>query len=153
MICQQRDQVWRNSAHFGKIFKVLGNFLRVYFLIGKLLEWLWQIFNSIGKVFNAVNGQMLKNNLATWSHCVPPKKCFKKHLFIEWVKSVKSISNHDSSRVFETVASGPHPHAHRICKTCQGHWQCDQIGRFLKVLGGKFYNKSSPNIWSLSELL
>ena len=30
--------------------------------------------------------------------------------------------------------------------------QCDQIGRFLKVLGDKFWCKSSPNIWRLSEL-
>ena len=25
------------------------------------------------------------------------------------------------------------------------HKQCDQIGRFLEVLGNKFSNKSSPN--------
>ena len=30
--------------------------------------------------------------------------------------------------------------------------QCDLIGRFLKVLGVKFYRKSSPNIWRLSGL-
>ena len=31
--------------------------------------------------------------------------------------------------------------------------QCDLIGRFLKVLGYKFSNKSGPNIWQLSRLL
>ena len=30
--------------------------------------------------------------------------------------------------------------------------QCDQIVRFLKVVGVKFYYKSSQNIWRLTEL-
>ena len=32
------------------------------------------------------------------------------------------------------------------------HEQCDQSGQFPKVLGVKFYYKSSPNILRLSEL-
>ena len=31
--------------------------------------------------------------------------------------------------------------------------QCDQIGQFLKVLGGKFTFKSYPNVWRLKGLL
>ena len=31
--------------------------------------------------------------------------------------------------------------------------QCDQIGRFLKVLGGKFTFKSYPNVWQLLGLI
>ena len=29
----------------------------------------------------------------------------------------------------------------------RGGGQCDKIGRFLKILGGKFSFKSSPNVW------
>ena len=45
---------------FWKIFKVLGNFLRVYFLFGKILDRLMQILYAIGQVFIDVNGQMLE---------------------------------------------------------------------------------------------
>ena len=55
-------------CRFGKIFKVLGNFLRVFFLSGKILDWLWQILYAIGQVFIDVNDRMLINNLAIWSH-------------------------------------------------------------------------------------
>ena len=47
-------------TRFGEIFKVLGNFLRVYFLLGKILDQLWQILYAIRKVYNDVNGQMLE---------------------------------------------------------------------------------------------
>ena len=57
--------------HFGKIFKVLGNILTVYLLLGKFSGLLRQISYAIGQIFIDVNGQMLKNNLATWSHCRP----------------------------------------------------------------------------------
>ena len=53
---------------FGKIFKVLDNFLRVYLLFGKILDRLWQMLHAIGQVFIDINGQMLKNNLFIRSH-------------------------------------------------------------------------------------
>ena len=46
--------VWPDFAkfrRFGKIFKVLDNFLRVYLLFGKLLHRIWQILYAIGQVF------------------------------------------------------------------------------------------------------
>ena len=72
-------QMWPTSSvtrlgeirHFGKIFKVLGNILTVYLLLGKFSGLLRQISYAIGQIFIDVNGQMLKNNLATWSHCRP----------------------------------------------------------------------------------
>ena len=33
------------------------------------------------------------------------------------------------------------------------HWQCDQIGRFLKVLGCKFSYKVAQLFWQLARLL
>ena len=59
---------WVKFHHFGKIFKVLGNILWVYLLFGKISDLFWQILYAIGQVFIDVNGQMLKNNLAIWSH-------------------------------------------------------------------------------------
>ena len=54
--------------HFGKSLQVLGNFLTVFFLFGKMLSLLWQICDLIGLFFHVANGQILKNNLTIWSH-------------------------------------------------------------------------------------
>ena len=53
--------VWQN-------FQSLGQFLRVYLLFGKILNRHWQFSYAIGQLFIGINGQMLKNNLAIWSH-------------------------------------------------------------------------------------
>ena len=50
--------------HFGKIIKVLGNFkdfIQVFVI-------LWPILYPIGQIFIYVNGQILKNSQAIWSH-------------------------------------------------------------------------------------
>ena len=63
--------VWPDLAkfcHFGKSLQVFGKFLTVYFLFGKMLSILWQIWDIIGIIFIAANGQILKNNLTIWSH-------------------------------------------------------------------------------------
>ena len=57
-------------TRFGKIFKVLGNFSRVYLLFGKIVNPLWQILYTFGQIFIDVNDQMLKNNLASRSHWI-----------------------------------------------------------------------------------
>ena len=66
------NAVWPDLAkfhHFGKIFKVLGNFSRAYLLFGKILNLLWQILYTFGQIFIDIHGQMLKNILAICSHC------------------------------------------------------------------------------------
>ena len=40
--------------HSGTILKVLGKFLRVYLVFGKMLILLWQKCNDIGQVFMVV---------------------------------------------------------------------------------------------------
>ena len=45
------------------------NFLRVYSVFGKILHLLWQYFYAIESIIAVVNDQILKNNLAIWSHC------------------------------------------------------------------------------------
>ena len=55
-------------TRFGEIFKVLGNFCGVIYYLAKFLDLLLQILLAIGKIFVDVNGQMLKNNQAIWSH-------------------------------------------------------------------------------------
>ena len=37
--------------HFGKIFKVCGNILKVYFALAILLNPLWQLLHAIGQIF------------------------------------------------------------------------------------------------------
>ena len=32
---------------------------------------LWQVYDIIGLIFIVANGQIWKNNLTIWSHCVP----------------------------------------------------------------------------------
>ena len=66
---------WACVTRFGKIspigqnFSSLAKFLTVHFPFGKMLSLLWQICDIIGLVFIFANGQILKNNLAIWSHC------------------------------------------------------------------------------------
>ena len=56
-------------GHFGaKVYNNFGKFLTLYFLFGKILIILWQVCDIIGLFFIAANGQILKNNLTTWSH-------------------------------------------------------------------------------------
>ena len=50
--------------HFDKTLQVFGKYLTVHFLFGKMLGQLRQIYYII-------NGQILKNNLTIWSHCLP----------------------------------------------------------------------------------
>ena len=57
--------------HFGKSLPVFGKFLTVHFILGKILSWLWQIWDIIGLIFTIANGQIFKNNLTIWSHCSP----------------------------------------------------------------------------------
>ena len=63
--------VWPDLAkfcHFGIISKVLGNFLRVYLVFGKLFILLWQNYYAIGQFFIVVDSHILSNNLVIWSH-------------------------------------------------------------------------------------
>ena len=38
-------------------------------MFGKILHLLWQYFYAIESIIAVVNDQILKNNLAIWSHC------------------------------------------------------------------------------------
>ena len=74
--------MWPDLAkfrQFGNTLQIFGNFLTVHFLFGKMLSLLWQISDTIRLVFFSANGQILKNNLAIWSHWstlikIPPSK-------------------------------------------------------------------------------
>ena len=59
--------VWPDLSkfrHFGNILWIVVKWLRVYSLLGKSLNLLWQNCNVFGLPFNAVRGQILKNNVA-----------------------------------------------------------------------------------------
>ena len=64
----QCDQIWRKFATFGTILKVLGKIVRVYLVFGKILIVLWQKCFIIWQTFIIVDGQILLNNFAIWSH-------------------------------------------------------------------------------------
>ena len=57
--------VWPDLAKFR--LQVVGQYFTVYFLFGKMLSLLWQIFDIIGIVLWS-NDQIFKNNLTIWSH-------------------------------------------------------------------------------------
>ena len=63
---------WPYLSKFWQFGKILGSFSRVHLPFGKMLNLLRQIivyFWAIFQGFIDVNGQMLNNNLAIWSHC------------------------------------------------------------------------------------
>ena len=64
----QCDQRCWNFATLQK-FRNLRNNLRVYLVLGKPVYPLWCNLYALGQIFIAVNGKVLENNLAIWSHC------------------------------------------------------------------------------------
>ena len=54
--------------HLGKILKRVWPFLEWLFSIWQNWEHTLAIFYALGQIFVVLNGQMLKNNLAIWSH-------------------------------------------------------------------------------------
>ena len=54
---------------FGKIVKVVGNILRVWIIVGNILNLPWKIYHAIWQIFISLNRQILKNNVAICSHC------------------------------------------------------------------------------------
>ena len=75
--------VWPDLAkfcHFDKSLQVFGKFLKVNILFGKMLSLFWRICEIVGLIFCVSNGQILKNNLTIWSHCLcsrpsPTRRC------------------------------------------------------------------------------
>ena len=70
------ESVWPDLAkygHFVKGLQVFGKFVTVYFLFGEMISLLWQICDIIGLISIVANGQILKNNLTIWSHCMESK--------------------------------------------------------------------------------
>ena len=65
VINNQCDQIWRNFATLQNL-QSLGRIFEGLFTI-------WQNFKPIlanfGQIFIDIDGQMMKNNLAIWSHC------------------------------------------------------------------------------------
>ena len=49
LAANQCDQIWQNIAIFGNIFKVFGNYVRAYFVLGKNMNLLWSTFMPLAK--------------------------------------------------------------------------------------------------------
>ena len=66
-----RGSVWPHLAKLrdlAKLWKYLAVLFRFILRFGKSLNALWQICQAFGQIFNVVNGQIFKNNLAIRSH-------------------------------------------------------------------------------------
>ena len=71
---------------FWQYFKVLGDYVRAYFVLGKNLNLFRSAIYAIGQIFIAANGLILTNNLAIWAHwCSPllPHSNFAKN----WIRA------------------------------------------------------------------
>ena len=70
--CKLRSTtVWQVCAkihHFGKLFKVFGNFTRVYWGFGPFLNLLREFFVPFVNIFIVISGQIFENNFSIWSH-------------------------------------------------------------------------------------
>ena len=89
-----KQPMWPDLAkfrHFGKSLQVLGKFLIVYFLFGKMLSLLWQICDIIGLIFIVANGQILKNNITIRSHWKQHKSPHLKLAAIPFATTFSSV--------------------------------------------------------------
>ena len=71
-ICHQCDQIWPN-------FDTLAKFISICKVLGIVLVWnlanfctYFLICNTTVQIFTDINGHRVKNNVAIWSHCMPP---------------------------------------------------------------------------------
>ena len=107
--------MWPDLAkfcHFGKTSKVFGYSFMVYFVLGKLLNIIGQIFMTLDKFSLLLMAQYWKDNLAIWSYCLWPqqtKRTLTKRndkTFLISFRNLKSTFKHN-------------------------YGQCDQIGRYI----------------------
>ena len=68
----QCDQIWPN-------FDTLAKFISICKVLGIVLVWnlanfctYFLICNTTVQIFTDINGHRVKNNVAIWSHCMPP---------------------------------------------------------------------------------
>ena len=54
--------------HLGRLLKIFGKYLRFYLVFGKILKLIWQFFINFWQIWTNVASQIIKNNLAIWSH-------------------------------------------------------------------------------------
>ena len=96
---------------FGKTLQVFGNFSTVYFLFGKMMDLLWQIWNIVWIIFIVAKGQISKNNLTNWSHWISVDSFFFRHrgnqrAIIIWgsnpVRLVSCFTSNDSTASLHT---------------------------------------------------
>ena len=66
----QCDQIWQNFATLAKFKKHSALFLPVYLIFGQTLNPHWQNLHAFEQICFVVNGQIMINNLAIWSHYI-----------------------------------------------------------------------------------
>ena len=91
------DQIWQEIATLAFSFKPWALF-KGFLLFFQILNLLLQILFATGQIFIDVNGHMLKNNLAIWSHWLQLTRAFTDQLFnkkkrILQIKSISILKN------------------------------------------------------------
>ena len=106
--CLGYTTVWPNFAkllQFGKTLQVVNNFLTIYFLFGKMLSQIWQIWYIIGLILIVVNGQILKNNLtirSQWS-----SRTIDQRILTEGTPGPRGLTGLDSADLLGTYKERP----------------------------------------------
>ena len=75
------ESVWPDSAklcQFSTNLEIFGNKRKVYFIFGKVVNSPWDFLYAFGQNFIIINGQILKNNIAIWSHWAKIDQFFPK---------------------------------------------------------------------------
>ena len=67
----QCNQIWRNFATLAKLSKAVVYSMGVYFVLGKNLNLIGQMFMILDKFSLLLLAQYWKDNLVIWSHCHP----------------------------------------------------------------------------------
>ena len=115
--------LWQKNTSLWQIFYFS-------FLIWQNAESTLQICDIIGLVFIVANGQIFKNKLTIWSHC----------LLLTHLQKTQYFGKQLRRNVKIALAFGSNYVLHNQPNY---FFQCDQIGQFLKVLGKKIPCKSS----------
>ena len=89
---------------FWQYFKVLGDYVRAYFVLGKNLNLFRSAIYAVGQIFIAANGLILTNNLAIWSHCfLHYHCCCCYNNLLSSSPSLLQIRKNDSNRIFVPI--------------------------------------------------
>ena len=128
--CTHSLAVWHNLpkfCHCSEIYKSLCNFLMVYSVYLSWKFWIdFAYFYVVRKIFIIANSQLLKNNLAIWSHCIvcftvgPLSSSFCHHICAIQIQSAANLSLSDVENSWKFIIRGPFKKTFNSLNLAQG---------------------------------